>query len=199
MRYWIAAAALVLSLPAQAQTPTADWPCVQRKVPEIALTAVWASEPPGEAAKTWQSDAEIADLVSRLAARRTELADAEQMIKDFAGRQGTEKAKRLMQIFQGLFDTLNAERGTVIDGIERYGRKQAQLADKLRKDQDALAAKRADSGADPSEIQDMDEQLLWDIRIFDERRKSLSFVCEVPVLIEQRLFDLSRTIQTAMK
>ncbi len=35
--------------------------------------------------------------------------------------------------------------------------------------------------------------------IFDDRQKSLTFVCEVPVLIEQRLGHLGRTIGKAMK
>ena len=36
-------------------------------------------------------------------------------------------------------------------------------------------------------------------RIFEDRRKTIRFVCEVPVLIEQRLFALGRTIQQAME
>jgi len=172
---------------------------VQRKVSEIALSAVWTIDPPGEAAKGWKNDPEIADLVARLAARRTELPEAEKLIRNYADKAGPHKQVKLQMIFQGLFETLNAERGDVIGGIEHYGKKQIQMADKLRKDQEAVAAKRADAKSDPSAVQDMEDQLTWDTRIFDERRKSLSFVCEVPVLIEQRLFDLSRTIQAALK
>ena len=39
----------------------------------------------------------------------------------------------------------------------------------------------------------------WDTRIFEDRRRTISFVCEVPVLIEQRLFALGRTIQQEME
>jgi hypothetical protein len=38
-------------------------------------------------------------------------------------------------------------------------------------------------------------QLVWQTRIFEERRKSTAYVCDVPVLIEKRLFDLGRAIQ----
>ena len=68
-----------------------------------------------------------------------------------------------------------------------------------RKAQEALSAKRADAKTDPGELQDMTDQFTWDTRIFDERRKSLSYVCEVPVIIEHRLFELSKTIQTQLK
>ena len=34
----------------------------------------------------------------------------------------------------------------------------------------------------------------WDVRIYDDRRGSLSYLCEQPVLLEQRAFALARTI-----
>ena len=39
----------------------------------------------------------------------------------------------------------------------------------------------------------------WSTRIFEDRRKSIRYVCEVPVQIEQRLFALARTVQQAME
>jgi hypothetical protein len=45
----------------------------------------------------------------------------------------------------------------------------------------------------------MNDELTWSLRVFDERQRSLRFVCEVPVLIEQRLFALSRMIQSALQ
>src|SRR3546814_4158633 len=41
---------------------------------------------------------------------------------------------------------------------------------------------------------DLTEQLNWSIRIFDEREKSMTYLCEQPVLLEQRAFALGRTI-----
>ena len=40
----------------------------------------------------------------------------------------------------------------------------------------------------------LEEQQLWDTRIYDEREQSLVFVCEQPVLLEQRLFRIGREI-----
>jgi hypothetical protein len=34
----------------------------------------------------------------------------------------------------------------------------------------------------------------WDVRIYDDRHSSLSYLCEQPVLLEQRAFALARTI-----
>jgi hypothetical protein len=37
--------------------------------------------------------------------------------------------------------------------------------------------------------------LLWETRIFEDRRRVVKFVCDVPTTIDQRLFALGRTIQ----
>ena len=38
-------------------------------------------------------------------------------------------------------------------------------------------------------------QLVWETRIFEDRRQVIKFVCEVPTAIDQRLFALAREIQ----
>jgi hypothetical protein len=40
---------------------------------------------------------------------------------------------------------------------------------------------------------------VWETRIFEDRRRVMKFVCEVPTTIDQRLFALGRTIQQEME
>jgi hypothetical protein len=47
----------------------------------------------------------------------------------------------------------------------------------------------------PPETASPIEKLQWDVRLFDERRQTLNYVCDVPTMIEQRLFALAREIQ----
>jgi hypothetical protein len=49
--------------------------------------------------------------------------------------------------------------------------------------------------SDQTERENLASRISWETRIFEERRKSTSYVCDVPVLIEKRLFDLSKAIQ----
>src|SRR6516162_6358949 len=53
--------------------------------------------------------------------------------------------------------------------------------------------------ADQGRIDELTNRVEWDTRIFEERRKTMSFVCEVPVLIEQQLFALARAIQQSLE
>ena len=193
---------LVLALAASGTARAAssqDWPCVQRKVPELSLASVWAGPPLDETASKWRSQSEIASLVALLAARRTSEAEARAAIAKLSTSSGDARRQKLQALLVGLFETINGERSDIIAGIERYGRKQIQLAETLRQETAKLDSMRQDAKADPSELARMNEQLTWSLRVFDERQRSLRFVCEVPVLIEQRLFVLVRAIQTAIQ
>ena len=45
---------------------------------------------------------------------------------------------------------------------------------------------------------DLETQFNWDRRIFDERNQSVSYVCEVPTILEQRLGEIARRIQARL-
>jgi hypothetical protein len=176
-----------------------DWPCAQAKVPEISLAAVWAGPPLGDASDTWKSDARISALVSKLAARRTPLEQAEKMIKEFLAGSAAEKATTAKLLFAGLFDALNAQRSQVMGGIERVTRKQREAADKIRSDTVALQALQDASPPDQSRIDELANQVIWQTRIFEDRQRVVKFVCEVPTAIDQRLFALGRVIQQELE
>ena len=55
-----------------------------------------------------------------------------------------------------------------------------------------------DPASSNNDIENARQALLWDTRIFNERRESLTYVCEVPILIEQRAFGLARAIAGAL-
>ena len=172
-----------------------DWPCAQAKVPEISLAAVWAGPPLDDAPEKWKNDTKISALVSKLSARRIPLDEAEKAIAEFLASAVTEKARAGTLLFAGLFDTLNAQRSSVLNGLERVTRKQREAADKIRANTLALQALQDASPPDQPKVDELGNQLVWETRIFEDRRRVIKFVCEVPTAIDQRLFALGRTIQ----
>ena len=175
-----------------------NWPCAQAKVPEISLPAVWAGPSLDDIKDQWKDDAKVSALVAKLAARRTPLDEAEKAIKDYlAGAADKVTAGKLL--FAGLFDTLNAQRSSVMNGLERVMRKQRDAADKIRSDTLALQALQDATSRDPAKVDELGNQLAWETRIFEDRRRVMKFVCEVPTTIDQRLFALGRTIQQEME
>ena len=176
-----------------------DWPCSQVKVPEISVAAVWGGPAIDDVGNAWEQDAAIKDLVARLAARGTPLDKAQKAVSDFITGPESERQKKAKLIFAGLFKTLNHERSEVMRGIERYFRKQREFSDQIRSTILQLRELQDRPDPDQSRIDELTNRVEWDTRIFEERRKTMNFVCEVPVLIEQRLFALGRAIQQSLE
>src|ERR1700741_3905827 len=79
-----------------------DWPCAQAKVPEISLPAVWAGPSLDDVQDKWKDDAKVSALVTKLAARRVPLEDAEKETKDYLTAAGNDKAMAGKILFAGL-------------------------------------------------------------------------------------------------
>ena len=176
-----------------------DWPCVQAKVPEISLAAVWAGPPLNDVSDKWKDDAKVSALVAKLAARRTPLEDAQKAITEYLAGSAADRTRSGKLLFAGLFDNLNAQRSSVLNGLERVTRRQREAADKIRSDTLALQALQDASSPDQARIEELGNQLVWETRIFEDRRRVVKFVCEVPTAIDQRLFALGRVIQQEME
>jgi hypothetical protein len=176
-----------------------DWPCVQAKVPELSPAALWTGPPLDDAAKAWANDPKTRDLVPRLAARRVPIEDAQKSIADFMTGSAAEREAKGKLLFAGVFERLNAERGEVMAGIERLARKQKDMADKIRESVIELHKVQDTPAPEQAKLEELSRQVEWSTRIFEDRRKTVRFVCEVPVLIEQRLGALARAIQQGME
>jgi hypothetical protein len=172
-----------------------DWPCAQAKVPDISLPQVWAGPPLDDVQSKWKDDARISALVAKLAARRTPVDEAEKDIKEFLSGASADKVGTGKLLFAGLFDTLNAERSAVMNGLERVMRRQREAADRIRSDTVALQQQQSAPTPDTAKVDELSNQLLWETRIFEDRRRVVKFVCEVPTAIDQRLFALGRAVQ----
>jgi hypothetical protein len=199
MRYGIAIAALLAVTMTSGVCHAADprypdWPCTQAKVPEISLAAVWAGPPLDDVSAKWKDDAKVSALVTKLAARRTPLEEAQKAISEYLTGAADKTASGKL-LFTGLFDSLNAQRSQVLNGLERVTRKQREAADRIRADTLALQALQGESQRDQAKIDDLGNQLVWQTRIFEDRQRVIKFVCEVPTAIDERLFALGRAIQ----
>jgi hypothetical protein len=197
----IAVAAVAATLVFAAAAPAADqrapdWPCHQIKVPSLSVAAMWAGPPLDDVAGKWHNDSRTAELVATIAARRTPLDHANELISEFlAGRKDSEQQHKAKLLFAGLFDTLNRERSTVMDAIERFARKRRAFAEQIRSEATELRSLQSNPNPDQTRIEDLTNRISWDIRIYGDQAKAINYVCEVPQTIERRLFALSRTIQ----
>lgn len=122
-------------LPAMgAQGDDPDWPCIQRKVPELSIGQIWTGPPLPPEAEDWANDEVLSEMVEELAARRMPLAEAQERLKAFRETLPPEqRSLRMAMLIQGLFDKMNGERSHVISGIARYAHRQRDMAAELRR------------------------------------------------------------------
>lgn len=179
-----------LLLAQTARSAEEDWPCIQRRVVELSAAQMWAGPPVDSMAGQWRDDPDVAPLARTLASRRTNLDTASAAIEQFAKAAGPEKDRKLSLLFAGAFELINTERRRLINGIERYARKQKILADQITASSRILR----ENNKPAAERTTLEQKLQWDTRIYDDRNQALTYVCESPVLLEQRAFALAQEI-----
>lgn len=173
-----------------------NWPCVQRKVPQISAGQIWSGPSLDGVGRSWQDDPIVSELARHIAARRTEMAEAETLISQFADGTGADRDQRLTVLTAGILSVINSERASIIAGIERYATRQKALAEKIERQTAELGTMPVNGTEDQqSQRADLQEIQDWDTRIFQEREHSLTYVCDLPVQLERRAFALGREIQ----
>ena len=165
----------------------------------MSLASVWSGPPVDPQDTTWKDNPAVADLVATLAPRREPIDQAQTLLHDFAQQAGEQKQAQLLQVLVGLFDVLDQERGSVIAGLDRFGQRQKELAAEIREDNEKLRTLQAEPSADPAAVQQKTQQVKWAAEVFQDRRQALSYACDVPSKIEQRLFALAHQIQQELE
>lgn len=201
-----AALGIACGVAAFAASPTyaadPDWPCVQRKVLTLTAAQMWDG-PDVEALTGWRDDAEMGRLIKVLVSRAETMENVTQTLGRWAKAQpDSSRDEKLKLLFAGVLKTVNDDRSVVISGIERFQRRQRQLAERIQAQGAALGTLRARAAADEkarAELKAAEDRYNWDTRFFAERQEALPYACEIPVQIEQRAFDLAREIRGLMK
>jgi hypothetical protein len=176
-----------------------DWPCQQIKTPTFSLASIWAGPQLDLDSQSWRNESDVADLKTQMAQRRVPMADVETTIAAFKAKAGPDGDAKLLRAFAAAFADLSQQRSQIIEGLDRIGRRQKALADHIRAENEAVqkpSDENRSSQATPGA--DSQERLLWDLRIFNDRRQTVTYVCEAPTLIEQRIGEIARSVQKAL-
>ena len=200
----VVAMAIVVPLTPQAAaqpraTADPDWPCQQIKTPTFSLASIWAGPQLDLDSQSWRNESDVADLKAQMAQRRVPMADVETAIAGFKAKVGPDGDAKLLRAFAAAFADLSQQRSQIIDGLDRIGRRQKALADRIRAENEAVQkSSDADRSSEAAPGVDSQERLLWDLRIFNDRRQTVTYVCEVPTMIEQRIGEIARAVQKAL-
>jgi hypothetical protein len=195
------AIALGITQARPADAASADWPCTQRKVAKLTSAQMWDGASVDDLTQ-WRDNEEITNLIAVLTSRRVPLEQATRAIAEFAAALPQERRDEALKLlFAGLLSTVNIDRAIVMRGIERFQQRQKTRAAEIERQSVAIRQLRERAASDEkarSELAAAEDGHKCDVRVFSERQQSLPLACEVPVLIEQRLFELGREIRSRM-
>jgi hypothetical protein len=129
--------------------------------------------------------------------------EAEATLKAFAEKQAADvRDKRLTQVFASLFSTMNNQRKSVITGIGKYQKSQKDRSAELERQGVEIANLEKQAQTDEKVAADLataQEHFQWAQRIFQDRQQNIPLACELPIVIEQRLYQLAQSIRGLMK
>jgi hypothetical protein len=190
----LALAALLFAVPlapaAAATGENPDWPCIQRLVPQIAPAVIWPGPPIEQV--NGPANPRIDQLAGELSARRVPIEEARAQIEAFAARlDDAQKGEQLPKLFIRTLEIINNDRSSIIEGIKEYARGQRALAQSINEKNERLIELPKDQVLERDTLV---AERDWDVRIYDDRARSLTYLCEQPVLLDQRAFALARAI-----
>jgi len=173
-----------------------DWPCEQKYVAEMSSATIWTGPALGDAMKSWHQNDGLRDIVNYATDETTDEADGAKAIDEFAKKLTGDKRKALTELFAALFETMGDKRTWYQEGVKKYFRRQQEAGQRVNKIQAELRAlEQKGVKADDPKLAEMKKDVLWNNRVFDERQMLLPYVCEIPVLLEQKLGAYARAIQ----
>ncbi len=165
------------------------WPCIQRKVENLSLGIMWPHP---------VSDAELGAndlaLVESLVLRRVSLDDAGDLIDGYVASEPDVTTQKLGAVFSEAFERINQRRRAIIEGIGRYSKKQIALAKSIDETRKEMATHMQASAPDFDAVDRLEEKLDWDKRIYRDRARSLTYVCETPVQLEKRIYGIGQLL-----
>lgn len=190
----------VSSAPKASNDKIKDWPCKQRLVPELTISTYWIDGNLEEETKGWKKNFPIRSIADDLADRDTDITKAEQIINNFSDSLKKDHNKHLKILFRATFNEMQLQRARIINGIQALTKQQNILA----RDISNYAVKLNDlkQGDKPNKaqlVQALQDERQLKVMVYDDREQLMPYVCEKPVLLEHKLYAISKAIKNNMK
>lgn len=179
-----------------AQTANQDWPCIQVFVPEVALGVQWPNILEDSELGLWKEDPAIGNLAKKLGDIDAFTDVERELIAEFAeGVPETERTAQLNKLAEATVAMTNQRRSLFMKGIKKYTRQQIAISEQLEEKLNLVAdlEKKTDD-ASVSQLKELEENLHWHQRVYDQREQSITALCDRPVEIEQHLSSVMREL-----
>ena len=174
---------LLAELPGQEKNP--DWPCIQVLLEELSWGSIWTGPPLDERTTKWKENEELRLLAIKIMDRKTKEEDGITELKKFMKKNNS--PEDLTFLFHALFDKTNEIWKNRIKKLKNFGKKQRLTSEKIAKKLEKLKILLENPEINKEEIAKLEQEKLWDVRKFEDRRMQSDYLCEQPRFYEKRL------------
>ena len=190
----VAIFAMFLSTGVWAQYPGASpdwWPCIQRYIPALSSGVFWTGEI--VAVTVEEIDPRFMSLAEKVTGRNLSSEQAFVAIDTFLDEQDDNKLGTAELLVSAITEAINTRRDRVVAGLMRYSNRQQTMLARIDEQEKKIEGIKDDESKRET-LEDLQVRQKWDIRIFEERERLSSALCEQPVVLEQKYFALGKHI-----
>ena len=162
-----------------------DWPCIQVLIEELSWASIWTGPPLDEKTVKWKENEDLRLLATKIMSRKTKEKDGIIELKKFIKKNNS--SKELTLLFHALFDTTNEIWKNRTQKLKNFGKKQRLTSEKIAEKLSKLKILSNNPEVNKEEIAKLEQEQLWDIRKFEDRRMQSDYLCEQPRFYEKRL------------
>jgi hypothetical protein len=140
---------------------------------------------------------DLRNVAAQLALRRVSEDQARDLVAEVAADHPEFTLDDYARLYQVTFDQIDRQRAEIVAGIVGYARNQSRLAAEIDELQAQMAQLEAAEEPDFDRIDEVEAELDGRLRVFNDRASSLTYVCESPVLLEQRAYSIAQIMLAA--
>ena len=181
--------------PVLAADPTdPDWPCIQRRVEHLSIGVMWPHPIPEEAGPLPD---DLRDVAAQIALRRVSEEQVRDIVAEVAADHPEFDLDDYGRIYAAAFEQIDTQRAEIVAGIVGYARNQNRLAQEIDDLRSQMSELESAEAPDFDRIDEVEAELDGRLRVFKDRANSLTYVCESPVLLEQRAYSIAQIMLEA--
>ena len=174
----------VFSQPAGEEKNT-DWPCIQVYIKELSWGSIWTGPPLDKNSSKWVDDENLSVMAKKLMNRKTKENEGIDELKNYIKKN--KSPKKLNKLFHALFDTTNEIWKKRNAKLLNFGKRQRLTSEKISIKLNKIKELSKNLDLNKDEIEKLENEKIWDIRRFEDRRNLSDSLCEQPRFYEKRL------------
>ena len=162
-----------------------DWPCIQVYIKELSWGSIWTGPPFDKNSSKWVDDQNLSVMAKKLMNRKTKENEGIDELKNYIKKN--KSPKKLNKLFHALFDTTNEIWKKRNAKLLNFGKRQRLTSEKISIKLNKIKELSKNLDLNKDEIEKLENEKIWDIRRFEDRRNLSDSLCEQPRFYEKRL------------